>query len=73
MKTRIYATPAVKGLMAPFIVSAISPGMVAAMDEAIANVTRTLKENGLWNNTLVIFSTGKLGVHVETRDYNNCI
>ena len=32
--------------------------MVAAMDEAIGNVTDAFKENGLWDDTLVIFTTG---------------
>ncbi len=34
-------------------------GMVSCLDEAIANVTQTLKETGLYNNTIMIFSTGK--------------
>ena len=33
--------------------------MATAMDEGIGNITRTFKELGLWDNTLIIFSTGK--------------
>jgi arylsulfatase B len=36
-------------------------GMLSAADESIANVTRALQEKGMWENTLVVFTTDNGG------------
>jgi arylsulfatase A-like enzyme len=35
--------------------------MVAVADEALLNITTTLRETGLWNNTLVVFMSDNGG------------
>jgi arylsulfatase A-like enzyme len=34
-------------------------GMASALDDSVGNITRTLKEVGMWPNTLLIFSSDK--------------
>ena len=35
-------------------------GMVSCMDEGIGNITQVLHDTGLWGDTVIVFSTGKL-------------
>ncbi|CAK8673932.1 unnamed protein product [Clavelina lepadiformis] len=39
----------------------IHGGMILAMDEAVKNITNSLKSAGMWDNTLLIFSTDNGG------------
>ena len=42
-------------------------GLVAALDEGVANVTKALKATGMWDNTLVVFQADN-GGWLETSD-----
>lgn len=41
----------------PNMVRRTFAGMVGALDEAVANITAALQRRGMWNNTLLIFTT----------------
>ncbi|XP_078577792.1 arylsulfatase B-like isoform X1 [Branchiostoma floridae x Branchiostoma japonicum] len=41
-------------------------GMVSALDEAVGNVTMAMKKTGLWDNTLLIFTTDNGGMVIQS-------
>ena len=45
--------------------------MCTCLDEAISNVTQTLRETGLYENTIIIFMSGKKGIIYDNNNSNN--
>ena len=43
-----------------YIWGGVFVGMTTYIDDAIANITAALQQTGMWNNTVFIFSTGKI-------------
>ena len=39
----------------------IFPGMVAALDDSVGAVVKTLKDNGMYDNTIILFTTDNGG------------
>ena len=52
-------------------------GMVTAMDEGIGNITDTLKDIDMWDDTVIFFSTGQCIPLFQFNSYfpenNHCI
>ena len=51
-------------------ISLIFTGMVTALDDAIGNLTESLKQAGLFDNTLIIFTSDVSNTHILSVEFD---
>lgn len=46
---------------------------MSALDEAVGNITDQLRESGMYDNTLIVFTSDVSLVHISVHDDSNCL